>query len=103
MTLNLQEVARAIGAAEHPPPLPVTGWSVDSRTQNPGDVFFALRGPNHDGHQYVRAAMEKGAAAAVVERGTGGAGELVVSDSLAALQQLAAWARTHWGGTVVGV
>ena len=31
----------------------VTGWSIDSRRLQAGDLFFALRGPNHDGHQYV--------------------------------------------------
>ena len=68
MTLNLQEVARAIGAGSHPPPVEVAGWSVDTRTQNPGDVYFALRGPNHDGHDFLAAAAEKGAAAVVVGR-----------------------------------
>src|SRR5450759_3752244 len=68
MTLNLQEVARALGAAAHPPARAVAGWSVDTRTQNPGDVYFALRGPNHDGHDFLAAAIEKGAAAVVVER-----------------------------------
>src|ERR1035441_5306043 len=67
MTLNLQEVARAIGADSHLPPLEITGWSVDTRTQNPGDVYFALRGPNHDGHDFLAAAAEKGASAVVVE------------------------------------
>jgi len=66
MTLNLQEVARAVGAAAHPPPRAIAGWSVDTRTQNPGDVYFALRGPNHDGHDFLAAATEKGAAAVVV-------------------------------------
>lgn len=103
MTLDLQEVAGAIGAGGVLPHAAVSGWSVDTRTQNPGDVFFALRGPNHDGHEYVRTAIEKGAAAVVVERGTGAAVEMVVPDSLAALQQLAGWARRRWGGQVVGV
>jgi len=103
MTLDLQEVATVMGAAGVFAPVKVSGWSVDTRTQNSGDVFFALRGPHHDGHQYVRAALEKGAAAAVVEQEAGTAGELVVHDSLAALQQLAAWARMRWGGIVVGV
>src|ERR1035438_441959 len=68
MTLTLQEVARAVGAGSHPPPLEVTGWSVDTRTQNPGDVYFALRAPNHDGHDFLAAAAEKGASAVVVGR-----------------------------------
>ncbi len=103
MTLELQEAARVMDGEGSARSVKVTGWSVDTRTQNPGDVFFALRGPNFDGHDFVAAALEKGAAAAIVERSTGKAGELVVSDSLAALQRLAAWARREWGGKVVGV
>ena len=115
MTLNLQEVARAVGAAAHPPPLAVAGWSVDTRTQNPGDVYFALRGPNHDGHDFLAAAIEKGAAAVVVERSGIGLRlvhpseartppcELVVPDTGRALQDLASWARKKWGGRVIGV
>src|ERR1017187_3758850 len=117
MTLNLQEVARAVGASAHPPGLAVGGWSVDTRTQNRGDVYFALRGPNHDGHDFLTAAMEKGAAAVVVEAGglrlrasLGLAGEsacptlqLLVSDTERALQDLASWARKKWGGVVIGV
>src|ERR1035438_9006308 len=117
MTLNLPEVARAVGAPGQPPPLAVSGWSVDTRTQNRGDVYFALRGPHHDGHSFLRAAMEKGAAAVVVEAdgirlraSLGLAGEsacptlqLVVPDTERALQDLASWARKKWGGTVIGV
>ena len=80
----------------------ITGWSVDSRTVQPGDLFFALRGPNHDGNAYVEEARRKGAVAAVANRQD--AGEvLAVPDSLAALQNIAAWARDQWGGEVVGV
>ena len=103
MTLDLQEVARAMGAAGNPPPLKVAGWSVDTRTQNPGDLYFALRGPNHDGHDFAGAAAARGAAGVVVEHSTGAPNELVVSDTLEALQELAAWARAQWGGTVVAV
>ena len=118
MTLNLQEVARAVGAEGHPPPQAVAGWSVDTRTQNPGDVYFALRGPNHDGHDFLAAAIEKGAAAVVVEgsvRASLGCtrrprghplmppAQLVVPDTERALQDLASWARQRWGGRVIGV
>src|SRR3954464_6895870 len=102
MTLDLQEVARAMSAGGNPRPVKVTGWSVDTRTQNAGDVYFALRGPNFDGHAFAGAAREKGAAAVVVERGAQGAGAgdrgatdmLVVTDTLCALQRLGQWART---------
>src|ERR1700743_2949990 len=103
MTLDLQHVARAMQAAGVVPAMPVAGWRVDTRTQNVGDVYFALRGPNHDGHNYVAAAREKGASAVVVEQSNGQGGELVVADTLRALQDLGAWARRAWAGTVVGV
>src|SRR5512146_2711230 len=83
----------------------VTGWSVDSRTLRPGDLYFALRGPNHDGHAYVAEVLKKGAVGAVVDReveGVTGA-VLKVEDSLGALQGLASSARREWGGDVVGV
>ena len=69
----------------------VTGWSVDSRTVRPGDLFFALRGPNHDGNAYVEQVLAKGAVAAIVP------------DGLSALQLLASEARREWGGEVIGV
>jgi len=108
MILNLQEVARAIQAAGEIQPIPVTGWSVDTRTQNAGDLYFALCGPNHDGHDYVASAIAKAAAGVVVEsarelppeaRGRA----LQVASPLRALADLGAWARRRWGGTVVGV
>src|SRR5215831_14380776 len=108
MTLGLQSVAEAIGTRWRGAADTATGWSVDTRTQNPGDVYFALRGPNHDGHDFVDAALERGAAAVVVEnpipsRDREGAVELLVPDSLGALQQLGRWARTQWAGKVIGV
>src|SRR5260370_3219723 len=103
MTRKFQEVACAVGADAPPPPLAVGGWSVDTRTQNPGDVYFALRGPNHDGHNFLGAAIEKGASAVVVDRATGLPCELIVPDTERALQELGAWARQKWGGKVIGV
>jgi UDP-N-acetylmuramoyl-tripeptide--D-alanyl-D-alanine ligase len=83
----------------------VTGWSVDSRTLRPGDLYFALRGPNHDGHAYVAEVLAKGAVGAVVDRDAEGLAPaaLKVGDSLIALQTLASSARREWGGEVIGV
>src|SRR5512146_71454 len=84
----------------------VTGWSVDSRTLRPGDLYFALRGPNHDGHAYVTEVLKKGAVAAVVDADIEGGSAppiLKTKNSLAALQTLASSARREWGGDVVGV
>ncbi len=44
------------------------GVSIDSRSIEKGDLFFALSGPNFDGHGYVNAALDSGAAGAVVDR-----------------------------------
>jgi UDP-N-acetylmuramoyl-tripeptide--D-alanyl-D-alanine ligase len=106
MRFPLREVAQALGLAAGADAV-VTGWSVDSRTLQTGDLFFALRGPNHDGHAYVADVLGRGAAAVVVDREVDAAGSdasvLRVEDSLAALQALAAWARRGWGGEVVAV
>jgi UDP-N-acetylmuramoyl-tripeptide--D-alanyl-D-alanine ligase len=78
----------------------IKGWSVDSRTIQPGELFFALRGPHFDGHAYIPDALAKGAAGAIGETG---AATIRVTDSLAALQRLASEARLEWGGEVVAV
>lgn len=106
MTFDLLQVAGALGQTAAP--AAVTGWSVDTRTLEPGDLFFALRGPNHDGHDYLDAAFEKGAVAAVVDRAPvprpdSAARFLVVPQTQAALELLARWARVQWGGQVIGV
>ena len=69
-----------------------TGVSIDTRTLAQGDLFVALKGPKHDGHDHVAAALANGAAAALVDRAPAGlpagAALLVVGDTLAALEQL---------------
>jgi UDP-N-acetylmuramoyl-tripeptide--D-alanyl-D-alanine ligase len=106
MKLALRSVAKCF-RLEVGSDLVATGWSIDSRTARAGDVFFALRGPNHDGHDYVREVLGKGAVAAVVDLDMdvpAQAGEVFrVPDVLQALQQLASFARAEWGGEVIGV
>jgi UDP-N-acetylmuramoyl-tripeptide--D-alanyl-D-alanine ligase len=85
-----------------------TGYSIDSRTIAPGEVFFAVRGERLDGHDYVVQAMERGALAAVVERDELGRFPdrtrlLAVDDTLAALQRLAAAVRQLWGKKVIAI
>ncbi len=67
MKFQLGQVACALGQTAACAGAPVTGWSVDSRTLAPGDLFFALRGPNHDGHVFVEDVLRRGAVAAVVD------------------------------------
>jgi UDP-N-acetylmuramoyl-tripeptide--D-alanyl-D-alanine ligase len=88
----------------------LAGVSIDSRTIHPGELFIAIHGPTHDGHDHVAGAMERGALAAVV------AGPLVsrypgwlqdrcitVRDTLEALHQLARAVRKEWGKKVCGI
>jgi len=104
MILEWDDVARVIGAvAARAPGRLISGWSIDSRTVAPGDLFFALRGPQFDGHDYTDTALAKGAVGAVVDQDLGLPAQLLVADTLAAMQKLAAWARCRWGGRVVAV
>ena len=54
---------------------PVSGASIDTRTLQPGDLFFAIRGEARDGHDFVAQALGKGAGAAVVAEGRAAAFE----------------------------
>jgi UDP-N-acetylmuramoyl-tripeptide--D-alanyl-D-alanine ligase len=86
-----------------------TGYSIDSRTLRPGDLFFAIRGERFDGHDFLASALERGACAAVVARDrAAGLPEglhplLATDDPLAALQRLASAVRRHWGKRVIGI
>ncbi|TAL01712.1 MAG: UDP-N-acetylmuramoylalanyl-D-glutamyl-2,6-diaminopimelate--D-alanyl-D-alanine ligase [Rhodospirillaceae bacterium] len=92
-----------------------TGVSIDTRTLKVGDLFVALRGPSFDGHEFVDAALTRGAAGALVHRTGVTSPEresdsdkshnrlVVVKDTFAALQDLARAARTRCAATVVAV
>jgi UDP-N-acetylmuramoyl-tripeptide--D-alanyl-D-alanine ligase len=90
-----------------PPPL-FRGIRADSRAVRPGDLFLALRGPRHDGHDYVQEAFARGAAGAVVcedrAAATASCGPLlIVADTLAALQNLARGYRATLKADMIGV
>ncbi|MEW6706534.1 MAG: UDP-N-acetylmuramoyl-tripeptide--D-alanyl-D-alanine ligase [Pseudomonadota bacterium] len=75
---------------------PIARVHSDTRSLQPGDLFVALRGERFDAHDFLAQAQAQGAAAAIAERGLADSGlpGLLVSDSLAALQALAAgWRR----------
>jgi UDP-N-acetylmuramoyl-tripeptide--D-alanyl-D-alanine ligase len=84
-----------------------SGVSIDTRSLDPGDLFIALRGPNHDGHDFVAAAFERWAAAALIDREIAGpppAGPLLrVDNTLAGLSALGAFARGRSLARVVAV
>jgi UDP-N-acetylmuramoyl-tripeptide--D-alanyl-D-alanine ligase len=102
MKIPLRRVAEILGLQIESDAV-VTGWSVDSRTLQPGDLFFALRGPTNDGLAFVDEVIRKSAISVVADRAAGAAKVLRVDDSLKALQALASRAREMWGGDVVAV
>jgi UDP-N-acetylmuramoyl-tripeptide--D-alanyl-D-alanine ligase len=83
------------------------GYSIDSRTIRPGELFFAVIGERLNGHDYVQQALSKGVAAVINkdEAGRFGANTplLLVADTLVALQSLATAVRKLWGKKLVGV
>ena len=113
MRWTLTQVADAVaGEPGHglDPVARLAGVSIDSRTLRSGELFVAIHGPSHDGHDFVAAALESGAVAAVV------AGPLLskypgwlqdrcitVPDTLTALHQLARAVRKDWGRKVCGI
>ena len=84
----------------------VSGVEIDSRDVLPGDLFFALKGENMDGHRFLEAAFAKGAVAAVVDRPVDYP-HILVSDTTAALEALGKAARARIdersGARIVGV
>ncbi|MGB7726936.1 MAG: UDP-N-acetylmuramoyl-tripeptide--D-alanyl-D-alanine ligase [Candidatus Acidiferrum sp.] len=113
MRWTVAQVADAVaGQCGHglDPMARLAGVSIDSRTIRAGELFIAIHGPTHDGHDHVAAAMESGALACVV------AGPLVsrypgwlqdrcitVPDTLEALHRLARAVRKDWGKKVCGI
>ncbi len=75
----------------------VAGIAFDSRLIRPGDVFVAVPGRVHDGHEFVSAAVAGGAVAVAVERPLPGLGspQLVVTGARPTLAAAAAWFYGH--------
>ena len=107
MRLTSEQVAqivdgRCLAAATAPE---ITGLSTDSRTLQSGDLFVPLKGPNYDGHDYLRQAVEHGASACLSEEVVGGLPVPViqVKDALLALGELAHAIRAEFSGPVVAI
>lgn len=95
---------------------PILGISHDTRTLKPGEVYIAIKGAAHDGHDFVQQAVEKGAAGLIIERAPppfaeasagkpniGQIPQMIVPDTMQALWALAAGVRRHWKGAVIGI
>lgn len=107
MQLKLSEVCSCLNAD-----LPsafgdvdIVGVSTDTRTLNKGDLFFALTGENHDAHDFIHIALQKGACAVVASKrvSAGPVPVIYVADTLAALQKAATYYRGKLGVPVIAV
>lgn len=115
MKLSLEQIAHWTSGTLHGAPdlaqRQASGYSIDSRTLEPGDLFFAVRGERFDAHDFVSAGVERGASAAVVAKNkvlelpesVRQHGLVIVDEPLITLQTLAAAVRRHWGRRVIGV
>jgi UDP-N-acetylmuramoyl-tripeptide--D-alanyl-D-alanine ligase len=109
--LSWTEVREALGGCSDAGSwLPeLTEVSTDSRTLQPGALFFALTGPNFDGHDYLSDARARGAGGFVVRRGTRLGPDLPadhvieVDDPEQALGRLGGYLRSRWDGRLVAV
>jgi UDP-N-acetylmuramoyl-tripeptide--D-alanyl-D-alanine ligase len=109
MKLTLARIAEFVSAGgEFAAEEVALGYSIDSRTVGPGQLFFAVKGERLDGHDFAESALERGAVAAVVRRDQlrrypRRKDLLAVEDTLVALQTLAMAVRKLWGKPVIGV
>jgi UDP-N-acetylmuramoyl-tripeptide--D-alanyl-D-alanine ligase len=106
--MELFEAALATGGAALDGNPRIEGVSTDTRTVASGELFIALKGERFDGHDFVQAAMERGAAAVMVDRDWAGTHPqplptLVVADTRQALGGLAAWWRARFDLPLIGV
>ncbi len=105
---GIDELANAVYGEVRGIPAPITGISIDTRTLQPGDIFFAISGDNSDGHAYVGRALENGASLAVVTREKANVFEsgtplLVVDDVLAAMVATGLAARARSSARIAAV
>ncbi len=113
MRWTIAQVADAVGGragAGLDPVARLAGVSIDSRTVRGGELFIAIHGPSHDGHDHVASALERGALAAVVAQSQIGRYTepvrgrcIAVADTFGALKQFARAVRDAWGGKIAGV
>jgi len=109
MKLPLLRIAEFLAASgKYDAQATAQGYSIDSRTLQPGELFFAVKGDSLDGHDFVESALNRGAVGAVIRkdqlaRFADPKRLLAVDDTLVALQTLATAVRKLWGKTAIGI
>lgn len=104
MISSLSEAARSMNGVLHGSDRQFVSVNTDTRSLHDGELFFALQGPNFDGHDYVATAADSGAAGAVVSKVVAnGIAQIEVDDPKQALGRLGAAWRDNKNVQVVGI
>jgi len=104
MAMQLSEAAQVLAGHYAGADLSFSGVSTDTRQLLPGSLYFALQGPNFDGHGFVETAREQGAVAAAVARPCESVlPQIEVTDTRLALGSLSAHWRRQFSLPVVGI
>jgi len=104
LNLRLSEVALWTHGTLHGADASIRGVSIDTRKLGAGDLFVALKGERHDGHDHLAQAAARGAAGALVmQRVNSGLPQVVVADNVLALGDLASAVRAKRRARVVGI
>ncbi len=103
--LNTKKLAEIIKAQKIPAVAnTISSVSIDSRKISPGCVFFAIKGENHDGHDFVKQAFENGAVCAVTQKKiVSDKPVLIVDDTIKALGELARYVRENSSYKVIAI
>ncbi len=83
----------------------ITGASIDTRTIKKGNIFFAIKGKNNDGHKFINQAEKKGASIAFVQKINSNSNlkQIKVENTLSALSSLAKYYRSLLNTQIIGI
>ncbi len=104
--MRASQIAQIIGGELKGSDTEVEGFCINSKEIRQGQVFVAIKGQRHDGHDYVGEAFERGAVGALVERDVEppeGKLTIRVESTLEGLRRLALWKREGFKGKVIGI
>ncbi|MCK4755251.1 MAG: UDP-N-acetylmuramoyl-tripeptide--D-alanyl-D-alanine ligase, partial [Calditrichia bacterium] len=104
---NIEDSSIVNPASSETVDTPIRGISIDTRTLQPREIFWAISGDSFDGHWFVNEAEKKGAIAAVVEKKKSKRLPrlriplILVKDTLKSLQQFSAWHRSRFNIPII--